>query len=75
MGFALSHKREEWRFEQEYRLIAANEHVSVKGRIRRVMLGPRCNETIEMAIRRLAPSECEVRKAKLDRDRRAVVLA
>jgi hypothetical protein len=73
--FALSHKREEWRFEQEYRLIALNEYVLVKGRIRRVMLGPRCNETIEMAIRRLAPAECEVRKAKLDRDRRAIVVA
>jgi hypothetical protein len=74
MVYALSHKREEWRFEQEYRLIAMNEHVLVQGRVRRVMLGPRCNETIEVAIRRLAPPKCEVCKTKLDRNRRAIVV-
>jgi hypothetical protein len=51
----LSHKREEWRFEQEYRLIAFSENVLVQGRVRKVILGPRCNDTIGIAIRKLAP--------------------
>jgi hypothetical protein len=75
MHYALSHKREEWYFEQEYRIIGANEYVSIQGRLRRVILGPRCNETIEMAIRKLAPRGCDVYKAKLDSDRRAIVIA
>jgi hypothetical protein len=70
---ALSHKREECRFEQEYRLIGSDEFVSIEGRLRRIILGPRCNETIATAIRKLAPQGCEVHKAKLDRQRRAVV--
>jgi hypothetical protein len=71
--YALSHKREEWRFEQEYRLISVNEYVSIQGRLRRVILGPRCNETIGMAIRNLAPRGCDVFKSKLYDDRRALV--
>jgi hypothetical protein len=72
--YALSHKREEWRFEQEYRLIAVNKYVSIQGRLRKAILGPRCNATIEMAIRKLAPRECDVYKAKLDEYRRAIVI-
>jgi hypothetical protein len=71
--YALSHKRNEWRFEQEYRLISTDEYVSIKGRLRQVVLGPRCNETIATAIRKLAPQGCEVHKAKLDMQRRAIV--
>lgn len=73
--YALSHKREEWRFEQEYRIIGVNEYVSIQGRLRRVILGPRCNEIIKSAIRRLAPHGCDVCNAKLDRERRAIVIA
>jgi hypothetical protein len=73
VSYALSHKREEWRFAQEYRLICADEFVSIDGRLRRVILGPRCNDTIAMAIRNLAPKGCEVHDAKLDRQRRVVV--
>jgi hypothetical protein len=73
--YALSHKSEEWRFEREYRLIGANEYVSIQGRLKRVILGPRCNETIEMIIGKLAPNECDVCKTTLDRDRRGIVIA
>ncbi len=73
--YALSHKSEEWHFEREYRLIGANEYVSIQGRLQRVILGPRCNKTIESAIRKLAPHGCDVCKAKLDFDRRDIVIA
>ena len=73
VNYALSHKKEEWHFEQEYRIITEKEYVSIKGRLRKVILGPRCNETIGSAILRLAPRGCDVCKAKLDRDRRAIV--
>lgn len=75
VAYALSHKREEWLFEQEHRIISVNEYVSIQGRLRRVVLGPRCNETIGVAVRKLAPLGCDVCKAKLDRDRRAIVIA
>lgn len=73
--YAVSHKTEEWHFEREYRIISENEHVSIQGRLRRVILGPRCNKTIEMAIRKLVPRGCDVPKARLDRDGRAIVIA
>ena len=38
--YALSHKREEWQFEKEYRLIGADEYVPIQRRLRRVILGP-----------------------------------
>lgn len=75
MIYALSHKSKEWHFEQEYRLIGAGKNVSIQGRLRRAIVGPRCNETIQMAIQKLAPQGCNVCKAKLDRDGRAVVTA
>jgi hypothetical protein len=73
VAYALSHKSEEWCFESEYRLIVPNEYVSIQGRLRKVILGPRCNETIEKAIGRLAPRGCDVRKARLDREARRIV--
>lgn len=36
--YALSHKREEWLFEEEHRIIGVSEYVSIQGRLRRVML-------------------------------------
>lgn len=75
VSYALSHKSEEWRFESEYRLIGTSEYVSIQDRLRKVILGPRCNETSDMAIRKLAPPKCDVQKARLDRDHRAIVTA
>jgi hypothetical protein len=74
VAYALSHKQEEWQFEREYRIITEKEYVSIQGRLRRVILGPRCNETVEMIMRKLAPRGCDVCKTKLDRDRRAIVI-
>ena len=73
VSYALSHKREDWQFEREYRIISGNKYVSIQGRIRRVILGPRCNETIEIAIQRLAPRSCDVPRARLDTSRRIIV--
>jgi hypothetical protein len=72
--FGLWHKSEEWYFEREYRLIGANEYVSIQGRLRRAILGPRCNKTIKSAIRKLAPRGCDVCQATLDQDRRVIVV-
>lgn len=71
--YGLLHKSKEWQFEREYRLIGANEYISIQSRLQRVILGPRCNKTIESAIRKLAPRGCDVCNAKLDRDRRAIL--
>jgi hypothetical protein len=73
VAYALSHKRKEWQFEQEYRIITENEYASIQGGLRRVILGPRCNKTIEEAIRRLAPRGCDVQKGRLDREARRIV--
>jgi hypothetical protein len=77
--YALAHKSDEWRFEQEHRLIRVNEgsseFVPIQGCLRRVMLGPRCNKTIGLVIRKLAPCGCDVCETKLDRDHRAIVIA
>jgi hypothetical protein len=72
--YALSHKREEWQFEKEYRLIGVDEYVLIQDRIRRVILGPRCNENIATIIRKITPPECEVCNASLDLFQRAVVV-
>jgi hypothetical protein len=73
--YALSHKSKEWQFESEYRLIGPSEYVSIQSRLRKVILGPRCNKTIEEAIRRLAPRRCDVQKARLDREARRIAAA
>ena len=71
--YALSHKSKEWQFESEYRLIGPNEYVSIQSRLRKVILGPRCNKIIEKAIRELAPRGCDIQKARLDREARQIV--
>ncbi|ACF10595.1 conserved hypothetical protein [Chlorobaculum parvum NCIB 8327] len=64
----LTRKTEHWTYEQEYRIFARDEYVSVANRIRRVILGARATPMLENLVRRLAGEQVEVVRASLDVD-------
>ncbi|HWQ41188.1 MAG TPA: DUF2971 domain-containing protein [Desulfosporosinus sp.] len=64
----LSRKTEHWTYEHEYRIFTNEKYLSVKDRIRRVIVGARATPMLENLIRRLAGENIEVVRASLDVD-------
>jgi hypothetical protein len=62
----LTNKTRHWEYEDEYRVFSTKSFVSIAGRIRRVLLGPRCYDEEEAIVRRLVPSGVTVVRTKLD---------
>jgi hypothetical protein len=62
----LCYKTDHWKFEDEYRLFRTEKYCSVKGRIRRIIAGPRCRHEDLQLLERLAPTGVPVIRTELD---------
>jgi hypothetical protein len=72
---ALSVKTKQWEYEQEYRILTfgADEYLSVKGQIRRVLMGPRCLPADIAVIQRLLPEKATITRTSLDHEHVRVI--
>lgn len=64
----LAWKTFHWAYEKEYRIFTNVEFFDIRGRIRRVLLGPRIRDNIVPVIERLAPVSVKIQHMKLDYD-------
>lgn len=62
----LSYKTSHWEFEKEYRILTSDPYYSVEGRIRRVIVGTRCNRADKILLERLLPSGANLVNAALN---------
>jgi hypothetical protein len=65
-GEMLTHKTFHWQHEGEYRILSEEEYYSINGRIRRVLLGPRCGNKEESIIKRLVQDDVCVERTQLN---------
>ncbi len=62
----LGRKDRRWSYEQEYRLVTQEKYVSIKGCIRRVILGRSAPRSMEAILRRLMPAGAFLARVGLD---------
>ena len=65
-GSILTHKTHHWQHECEYRILSEQEYYQINGRIRRVLLGPRCRDKEENIVRRLLTDDVCVERTQLN---------
>ena len=65
----LSHKTHHWSYESEYRVITKEHYFPEKGRIRRVIVGRSCPDSMVDILRRLLPSGARMGRVGLDPSR------
>jgi len=63
----LKHKTTHWSYEQEHRLVSHDEYADVTGRLRRIILGFRASELLELVFSRIFPS-IPINRANLEKD-------
>lgn len=68
IGNILLKKTKHWSYEDEYRILTTERYYSIKGRIRRILLGPRFPKKSLNVIQRLCPSGASVESTRLDID-------
>lgn len=59
-------KTNHWEYEDEYRIITDQETFPIAGKIRRVLLGGRCNSAVVELLDKLLPANIELRHTGLD---------
>ncbi len=62
----LTRKTKHWDYEQEHRLLFSEEYYSIRGQIRRVVLGAHASPALAKLMRRIVDDDIGVVKAKLD---------
>ena len=75
VAYALSHKSKEWDFEQNTGSSVWTNTSPSKAASKKRYSGRAATKPPRRLSEELAPRECDVCKAKLDRDRRAIVIA
>jgi hypothetical protein len=63
---ALSQKTTHWSYEREYRHVTDQPFYSIKGRIRRILLGPRADPEQVALLRRVLGDRVPLQETKLD---------
>jgi hypothetical protein len=64
----LTYKTDHWEYENEYRVIGSNQHFSVEGRLKRIILGWRAPDEILDLLRKVVPAQLTIARAQLDHD-------
>ena len=64
----LTWKTFHWAYEQEFRILTNVQFFDIRGRIRRILLGPRIRDNMVPVIERLAPAGVIMQHMKLDYD-------
>jgi hypothetical protein len=64
----LTHKTWHWEYEREYRVIGDQARFSVEGKIRKIILGIRCDPAVADLLQKVVPIEVEICRAMLDHD-------
>ncbi len=69
----LIHKTSHWKHESEYRIITESDYWDVSGRIRRVIVGPRCTLDDRLLLEHLIPAGAALVKAEANDSWLAVI--
>ncbi len=74
IGNILLHKTKTWRYEGEYRILTSKPFYDIKGRVRRILLGPRFPRESRALIERICPSGAKIVETRLDYETATVSL-
>ena len=64
----LTKKTTHWDYEKEYRIVGEEAHFSIAGRMKRVILGLRASEELELLLNKILQPKVTITRARLDHE-------